>query len=278
MTLQLASMNRVTLMPQSPNRPLWFAVPQAREYRLIGALLILALVAILAPATPAATWHIPHFVDVRSWMGLPNAGDVLSNLPLLVMGVWGLLRLRARRDASPAAICFFVGLILTCVGSSYYHLEPDAPERLVADRLGMAVVFAGFLGIAAGERISVRAGHAVVVLVAIAGVLAAWVARDNLTPWVVVQFGGLALAVGLALTRPLPDALGVSLGDMLLLYVLAKVLEFCDGGVFNATHHIVSGHSLKHLAAALAAWPMIWALRNRKVVSSAVTRSAIRAA
>ncbi|MCP3370244.1 hypothetical protein [Bradyrhizobium cajani] len=233
----------------------------AREKCLIGALFVLALAALLAPALPAAGWHIPHFVDTRAWLGVPNAGDVLSNLAFLAMGVWGSERLRARTDAPVGASWFFVGLILTCLGSGFYHLDPDVPQRLVADRLGMAVAFAGFLGIATGERISVRAGEAVLVLMMVAGLLAAWVARENLTPWVVVQFGGMALAVGLALTRPRPGALGVPLGGVISFYVLAKLFELGDATIFEATGHIVSGHTLKHLAAALAAWPVIRALR-----------------
>jgi hypothetical protein len=211
----------------------------------------------------AAAWHIPHFVDDRTWLGVPNAGDVLSNLAFLAMGVWGSERLRARNDAPVGANWFFVGLILTCLGSGFYHLDPDLPQRLVADRLGMAVAFAGFLGIAASERISTRAGEAVLVLTMIAGLLAAWVARENLTPWVVVQFGGMALAVGLALTRPRPGALGVPLGGVIAFYVLAKLLELGDVTMFEATGHMVSGHTLKHLAAALAAWPVIRALGSR---------------
>ena len=34
-----------------------------------------------------------------------------------------------------------------------------------------------------------------------------WVGRDNLTQWTVLQFGGMALAVGLALTLPRSGAL-----------------------------------------------------------------------
>lgn len=244
-------------------RRLSFAPLQTGEKYLIGALLVLVLTALLAPAMPAAAWHIPHFVDDRTWLGVPNAGDVLSNLAFLAMGVWGTERLRARRDAPVGASWFFVGLILTCLGSGFYHLDPDAPQRLVADRLGMAVAFAGFLGIAASERISARAGEAVLVLTMIAGLLAAWVARENLTPWVVLQFGGMALAVGLAFTRPRPGALGVPLGGALFFYVLAKLLELGDVTLFEATGHIVSGHTLKHLAAALAAWPVIRALGSR---------------
>ena len=241
-------------------RHLTIAAPRPREKYLIAALIILALAALLAPALPAAAWHIPHFVDSRTWLGVPNAGDVLSNLAFLAMGVWGSERLRTRHDAPVGTSWLFVGLILTCLGSGFYHLDPDMPQRLVADRIGMAVAFAGFLGIAASERISVRAGEAVLVLMMIAGLLAAWVARENLMPWAVVQFGGMALAMGLALTRPRPGALGVPFGGVICFYVLAKLFELGDEIVFEATGHIVSGHTLKHLAAAMAAWPVIRSL------------------
>ncbi|MGY8707134.1 hypothetical protein RAD16_15460 [Bradyrhizobium sp. 18BD] len=245
----------------SAPRRLSFVPLQAHEKYLLGALLVLAMAALLAPALPAAGWHIPHFVDTRGWLGVPNAGDVLSNLAFLAMGVWGSERLRARKDAPVGASWLFVGLILTCLGSGFYHLDPDMPQRLIADRLGMAVAFAGFLGIAASERISVRAGEAVLVLMMVAGLLAAWVARENLTPWVVVQFGGMALAVGLALTKPRLGALGVPLGGVIVFYVLAKLFELGDATIYEATGHLVSGHTLKHLSAALAAWPVIRALR-----------------
>ncbi|WP_298242920.1 hypothetical protein [uncultured Bradyrhizobium sp.] len=257
-----AEANAATL-PSIPRR-LPFGALHAREKYLIGGLVALALAALLAPPLPAAAWHIPHFVDGRVWLGVPNAGDVLSNLAFLAMGVWGSERLRARVDAPVGASWFFAGLILTCLGSGFYHLDPDVPQRLIADRLGMAVAFAGFLGVAASERVSARAGEAVLVLMMIAGLLAAWVARDNLTPWVVVQFGGMALAMGLALTPARPGALGVSLGGVIFFYVLAKLFELGDVIVFDATAHIVSGHTLKHLAAALAAWPVIRAPRDRR--------------
>ena len=242
-----------------------FAGVQVREKYLIGALLVLVLAALFAPALPASAWPIPHYVDARTWLGLPNAGDVLSNLAFLAMGVWGLVLLRARPDAPAGAGWLFVGLILTCVGSTFYHLDPDAPQRLVADRLGMAVAFSGFLGIAASERVSMRAGQVVVLLMMVVGPLAAWVARDNITPWAVVQFGGMALAVGLALTRPRPGAFGVPLGGVIFFYALAKLFELGDATVFEVTGHLVSGHTLKHLAAALAAWPVIVTLRNRSL-------------
>ena len=245
---------------QSPSKPFWTAALQAREIYLMGAVLALVLVVCFAPALPATDWHIVHFADTRAFMGLPNADDVLSNIPFLLMGIWGFVRLARTPDAPMGTSVFFAGLIITFSGSSLYHLNPDAISGLVADRLGMTVAFAGFLGLAASERISPRAGKVIVVLMMVAGVLAAYVARDNVTPWAVVQFGGMALGVGLTLTRPLPSALGVPLGGIVFFYALAKVFELGDAAIFEATQHVISGHTLKHLAAALAAWPVISAL------------------
>nr|WP_249146331.1 hypothetical protein [Bradyrhizobium diazoefficiens] len=52
-----------------------------------------------------------------------------------------------------------------------------------------------------------------------------------------------------------------TLGGVVLFYVLAKLFELGDVTVFEATGHLVSGHTLKHLTTALAAWPVIRALR-----------------
>ncbi len=84
----------------------------------------------------------------------------------------------------------------------------------------------------------------------------------NVLPWAVVQFGGLALIAWAALQRPAVGAIGVRLGALIGWYALAKVLELGDEAVFHATGEVVSGHSLKHIAAALAAWPVLAALRQ----------------
>lgn len=60
------------------------------KYWGFGTLLLaLAAVALLAPplATPQA---FRTLADTRSFLGIPNFADVVSNLPLLVVGLWGL--------------------------------------------------------------------------------------------------------------------------------------------------------------------------------------------
>jgi thiamine transporter ThiT len=215
--------------------------------------------------------HGHPFVDARVLWGIPNALDVLSNLSFIGMGVWGFFALH-RAPAVPvatrqAATVFFIGLLLTCLSSSFYHWGPDA-WGLAVDRAGMAVAFAGVLGLAAAERVSQRAAPWVWGGVLAAGLLAIMVnfAAGVVAPWAVVQFGGMAVVLWAAMQRAPGGALDSSLGIrwtvLIAIYVVAKLLELGDEAVFHASQEIISGHSLKHLAASLAALPVIYALRH----------------
>ena len=238
----------------------------AAEAALAAAVGALALAAVLAPATGLpAGYH--DFADQRAWLGLPNAMDVLSNAPFAALGVWGLAWLRraaARVGAAQRALAalFFVGLIATAACSAGYHLHPDH-AGLCLDRLGMSVAFAGLLGLAVADRLSARAGLALAAGVAVAAPATALLAlRGNMTPWALLQGGGLLLLLALARRAPRPGALGFSIAGVLLAYGAAKALELTDAPVFALTGQLLSGHSAKHLLAAAAALAPIVALRR----------------
>jgi hypothetical protein len=248
-----------------------------RERGLLLAFLALLLVAAIGPALTGAEAGVSTFADDRAWHQLPNAMDVLSNLPFLLIGLWGLRRLhwldRSHDHAATAAQephlnsldcawIFFAGLVACAAGSTFYHLQPDM-LRLAADRAGMAIVFAGLIGFAVCERVSQRAGWVAAWTTLASGLLAVAVWREtgNITPWAVVQFGGMALVLTLALARPMTDAVGLKLGWVIFVYALAKVFELADHGIYEATHHLISGHSLKHFTAALAGMPVLLALQ-----------------
>jgi thiamine transporter ThiT len=215
--------------------------------------------------------HGHPFVDARVLWSIPNALDVLSNLPFIGMGLWGFYALyRAPSVATAtrqAATVFFAGLLLTCLSSSFYHWGPDA-WGLAVDRAGMAVAFAGVLGLACAERVSLRAAPWVWGSVLAAGLLAIMLnfAAGVIAPWAVVQFGGMGVVLWAATQRAQSDALHTSLGIrwtvLIAIYVVAKLLELGDEAVFHATQELISGHSLKHIAASLAALPVILALRH----------------
>ena len=254
----------MTLVPL-PLRQRPAGLSRAEVALLWLALLMLAL-ACLGPTLPASP-HQHAFADQRALWGIPCAFDVLSNLPFAVAGVWGLLWLRGveRRvlDAASRACAtlFFAGLICTAVGSSLYHALPN-DAGLLWDRLGMVLPFAGLLGLAAAGRVSRRAGWAAAGAVLLTGTAAVllWSSTGNLLPWAVVQLGGMVVVLVLALLPQRAGALPVHLGAVIAMYALAKLFEAADHSVFDATAQWVSGHSLKHVFAAGAAWPVLMAV------------------
>lgn len=222
--------------------------------------------------------HGHPFVDARSWWGVPNTADVLSNLPLVLFGWMGLAMLAGRSLAAhtvTALRVFMLGLLLSGLGSAVYHWAP-APATLAIDRLGMAVAFAGVLGLAMAERVGqgpARVTLPVALLLATVSAVLPWL-DGNVLPWVVVQFGGVAMIVWAATHQPVRGALGVRFWALIAAYVLAKLLELGDEAVYFATGEGVSGHSLKHVAAACAALPILWQLRADRLGDNARVHAA----
>ena len=236
------------------------------ELILLAAVLGLLAVALIAPGITQGAHH-HAFADQRVLRGIPFAMDVLSNLSFALWGIAGAAGLHSlsrhsRLNTEHAlAGLFFAGLLVTSAASAWYHLQPD-DAGLGVDRLAMVVAFASLLGLATAGRISHRAGAAVSAAVLILGPLSIWfwLASGNVLPWLVIQFGGMALMVWMAGVKPLPGALPVRWGVVVAVYAVAKLLEMADHQVYDFTGHLVSGHSLKHLVASFAAWPVVVAV------------------
>lgn len=246
----------------------------ARGLALVAATAaVLIAVFLFTPPIPQdPAYH--DFADSRTLLGVPNFWNVASNLPFLVVGLFGITVV-LRRDhviiqpgLETAYVVFFSGIFLTAFGSGWYHLVPGN-DSLVWDRLPMTVGFAGLFAIIVGEFISASIGRAIVVPLLLAGVASveywAWTeARGlgDLRPYAIVQFLPMALIPFiLLLYRP---AVGTArhFWWMLLFYVLAKIAEFFDGPVF-ALGGVVSGHTVKHLFAAVTPAILVYALLQR---------------
>jgi hypothetical protein len=251
------------------------------EALLTAAFATLLAVALLGPPLPQAA-HYHEFADARTFGGIPHALDVLSNLPFAIAGAMGLYSLwrlppRALSNVQRAmVVLFFAGLLLTAAGSSWYHWSPD-DSGLVVDRNGMAVAFAGLLGLAAAGRVSERAGAVLglALLVLAPFTIRSWSSSGDLLPWAVLQFGGAAVLAWLASLRPRYCAIGIRWMLVIAAYAAAKVLEISDHEIYRLTGGLVSGHTLKHLVAALAAAPVIAALFTLRSSRQNAVRGAI---
>jgi 1-acyl-sn-glycerol-3-phosphate acyltransferase len=244
-----------------------------REKFLIAfTLLLTAIAAFAAPIAELSGYFA--FADQRELLGLPRAMDVLSNLPFLLAGLYGLVLLTKTTEpatfSKPMAAVFFTGLILTSIGSAYFHLLPQEGGRLAVDRSGMLIAFTGLVGLATALKVSLRAGTALAFFVGIAGAVSIYVGNStgNVLPWALVQFGGLGLIIGFASFKAPKHQANkqpkLGLWWIVVVYAAAKAFEMADQPVFDWTQHLISGHSLKHIVASLAAWPVIAFFKGNK--------------
>ena len=237
---------------------------------------VAAVVFVFVPPLPQPAWY-HDFADQRAFLGVPNFLDTASNLFFLAVGLAGLAALpRARfldaRERWPYAV-FFGGLILTAFASAWYHLAP-VNAGLIWDRLAITVAMAGFFAALAQERLGTKAGTILLagLLLAGPGAVLYWYGGElagagDLRPYFLLQ-GLVMLFVPLliALWRGRYDRGGDWLAA-LGLYVLALALEWLDDAIFTATG-VVSGHTLKHLAAAAAGAMVLHHLRRRRPLAA----------
>ena len=218
--------------------------------------------AVLLPARPQPiAYH--NFADHRTLFGVANFPDVASNIGFLLTAIVGLavvLRPRTRFEFNserwPYAV-FFFGMLMTAVGSAYYHLAPDN-GRLFWDRLPMTIAFMALIAGQVVDRISVRAGLTLLppMLLVGAATVVYWRATEragvgNVMPYGVLQGYSVAILLLIAILHPSRYTRGNDIYWVFAGYVLAKLLELFDRE-FLAFGNLASGHTLKHVAAAVA--------------------------
>jgi len=222
-----------------------------------------AALALMSPITQDQGYHA--FADARRLLGIPNFWNVVSTLPFVLVGAAGVAYLR--KDA--AATTLFVGILLTGFGSSYYHLAPD-DGTLFWDRLPMTIGFMAILAGAIGERFGEASGrHALWPLLALgAASLVWWRWTGDLRPYVWVQFYPCLVLPILYWWFPATTGTAILI-TAAALYGLSKVLEYFDRGIYAAGGETLSGHTLKHLAAAAACYALLRYIAQRRPLPGA---------
>ncbi|XP_075477112.1 uncharacterized protein LOC142518251 [Primulina tabacum] len=241
---------------------------------LVWGVAVLCFVALMSitPAIPQSQeYH--DFADQRTYFGIPNTLNVISNFPFFVVGVIGLVLCyygNYFKLSLQGELCgwtfFFIGVAAVAFGSTYYHLRPD-DSRLVWDRLPMTVAFTSIIAIFIIERVDARKGTFSIVPLILAGVVSIlyWRFFDDLRPYAVVQFVPcIAIPLMAILMPPMYTHSTYWLGAAVF-YLLAKIEEAADKPIYNLTHHIVSGHTLKHLCAAMVPVFLTLMLAKREV-------------
>jgi hypothetical protein len=225
------------------------------------AAISLAALALVPPIPQPQAYH--SFADHRTMFGIPHFCNVASNVFFVAVGAMGLYRVRGNLSAST----FFLGVFLTGFGSAYYHWRPD-DIGLFWDRLPMSVAFMAVLAYVVEERIDERIGRMLLWPLVLLGIvsLLVWIRTDDLRLYAWVQFFPTVM-LPLMFWLLAPKYSGTPYWFAAAgLYVLAKILEYADGAIYQATGHLMSGHALKHVAAAGACYMVYLAFTRRRLL------------
>ena len=245
---------------QCKGKPVW------RIFLLVCiALGLLVFMLLLQPIVQDPNYH--DFADRRTLFGIPNFLDVISNLPFLMIGIAGLvLGLRYRPESSRSAwLTYFVGVALVGFGSAYYHWNPTN-DTLVWDRLTMTIVIMSLSVALLAEYVDARMGRYLLLPALLAGLSSVmyWHWFGDLRWYVWIQFMPLLVLPVLIVTFRSNYTRPWLLAVALACYVLAKIAETYDRGVFLYTGGFFSGHTLKHLLSAFACAVVLVMLATRR--------------
>ena len=251
------------------------AIINPRIILLLLSSVITALVIMLVPhVSQDPAYH--NFADQRYISGIPHFWNVVTNIPFLVLGITGFFKIQNQElrgvlpDLFKAYLTFFLGLVLTGLGSGYYHLDPSN-STLVGDRMAITVTFMSFFVLIFGESISTRTASRLLLPLLFLGLASVvyWNITENLGTgdlrfYALVQFLPMLLIPLMLLFYGSCLSGRRWILAIILVYGAAKIAEMYDQQIYELIGF--SGHSLKHLIAAFGAFLFLKGLEVRKPI------------
>lgn len=249
---------------------------------LITLITIFVIIAVFTqgPISQDLKYHL--FADPRTVLGTPNFWNVISNLPFLIVGIIGLYKiLHANKldipeDFKAAYLLLFSSLCLVGFGSGYYHLSPTN-ETLVWDRLPMTIGFMSLFTIIIYEFISrVFAAKMLIPSIAIGFVsvlywhLTEQKGTGDLRLYLLIQFLPVFLTPVILIFFHSQHKKSSGYWWLLVFYIAAKLVEAYDQQVYDVLG-LTSGHTLKHLFAALGFYILLLSYEKYRGITNTPT-------
>lgn len=236
---------------------------------------VFAVFTFLPPIPQSTSYH--HFADRRAEWGIMNFANVTSNLLFLLISILGFTALRKQWKKHcltlEEAIVFsllFTGVFLVGFGSAYYHWSPNNTS-LVWDRLFLTIVFMSIVSLTLMERINLSWGFWLLIPLLTLGAFSVlywhWteiLGRGDLRLYGLVQFYSMFLIVIILILFPKPYPSTKAYAWMLIFYALSKLAEFADLHIYQFDHHFMSGHTLKHILAAISLYATVIFVNEKK--------------
>ena len=233
------------------------------RYTILAVILLIIFIglAIQEPIAQDPQYH--NFADGRTLLGIPNFWDVMSNLPMGIIGIAGLhysiKTMTSRVDFVtkwlPVILSF--GIFLACFGSAYYHWAPDN-FTLVWDRLPMTLMFMPILALLIYDFMGKKIGTVAFYVLIPLGIFSVFywhftelAGKGDLRLYAFVQFGPMVLAPIMIWLFYKKTSYINWVWYILGWYIVAKLAEQYDYQLYQITG-FWSGHTIKHLVASIS--------------------------
>ncbi len=230
----------------------------------------IAVASVVEPIPQDLAYH--QFSDTHSRWGIPNFWNVLSNLPFMIAALYGLIAIRLLDKESFVGVVktvswlFFIGLFFTGIGSGYYHLSPSN-STLVWDRLPMTIAFMAFFTFVLSMHLGKETGSLLLWPLIMVGIVSVFywdytesIGAGDLRFYAMIQFLPMLLIPAIILMFPTVSYNSTSVWAVIAVYFAAKVSEYFDYQLYELIG--ISGHSLKHVIAALSGIAFLYAIKS----------------
>lgn len=230
------------------------------------------------PIPQRMSYH--NFADDRQIWGIPNFWNVISNLPIIIFSLMGLIYLASKRSNEHfihdnEKLLYFLFFTMTLIAgfcSAYYHWDPDN-ARILWDRLPLVLAFPCLFAILIGERINLKAGFYFLIPLMLIGLalILYWYYSEfdffggDLRPYYFGEwFILLALPMTLILFNKSPYTENKYLWLALILFATGRIIEKFDLKIYLFLDQTLSGHTIKHLLAGLSILFMVLYIWKRQ--------------
>lgn len=249
-----------------------------KPYKLLvltGVFILTVIILLfINPIPQDLSYH--NFSDKRTFFGIPHFFDVISNIPFLLVGIAGLRQAGKAYLLKPInyfliSFTLFSGVLLTALGSMYYHYSPNN-FTLIWDRLPMTLVFTAFFASILYDYVGKRVGGFAFYPLLLLGIYSIFywyytelTGAGDLRWYALVQFFPMiAIPLILVFYRTNSQRYIRYLLWIFAAYILAKLTEHFDKEIFEYLT-LISGHTIKHLFSALACYFIyqLYLIRNR---------------
>ncbi|MFN8769481.1 MAG: ceramidase domain-containing protein [Neisseriaceae bacterium] len=249
--------------------------PRNKQILLLVTLITIVIVLLSPRVAQPLSYHI--FADNRTLFGIKNFMNVISNIAFIVAGGYGLMLVFSKtnehsisKDRSMPYLIFFLSSVLVGFGSGYYHLNPDNLS-FFWDRLPMSIMLMSIFCAIFADRVNQKIGYYLVLPLGLIGLISViyWecselIGRGDLRFYFWAQAYPFIMVILVMLLYPPKHSHTYLIIAAIVSYGIAKVCEFLDKGIYTITFHLISGHTLKHLFAALSVLFIAKHLSKRK--------------